>query len=226
MVRTATLVLVVFIASVYVSSGEILSFKIPPRVKECFYEDINHKMSSINLEYEVIEGGDLDIGVSVIGPNKQKIMHRLANFDVRRGGQNDPEKVELSNIDHGMYQICFDNIMASRDYKVIVLVNNNYKTNNYHKNNDKNNDEKLLQKSEMDNLSQSALKLIEELERLESLQKYTQKRMHRHLWTQESTSTRTDYMTIIQIIIVIITVIGQTVYIKAWFKSKQMSFRV
>ena len=74
-------------------------------------------MPSIDLQYEVIEGGDLDIGVSVIGPTKQKILHKLSNFDVRRGGQNDP-KIRLLSIDHGTYQICFDNIMASRDLKL------------------------------------------------------------------------------------------------------------
>lgn len=210
----------------YIGNAEMLSFKIAPRVKECFYENINDDISSINLEFEVIEGGDLDIGLSVIGPNKEKIIHRLINFDVKRGGQNDPEKVELTNIDDGLYEICFDNVIASRDYKVIVLVNNNNdndKKNNYQ---DKNNDDKLIEQTEINDLSETTIKLIEELEKLESIQKFTQKRLHRHLWTQDSTSIRTDYMTIIQIFIVIFTVILQTVYIKTWFKSKQIFFHV
>ena len=65
-----------------------------------------------------------------------------------------------------------------------MLVNNNYQTKNYHRNNDKNDNEKLAEKTQMDHISQVAIKVGEELEKLESLQRYTQRRLHRHLWTQ------------------------------------------
>merc|ERR1712244_76432 len=144
----------------------------------------NHQKNSINLRYEVIKGGDLDIGIMITNDKKQKLMHKLSNFDVRRGGQNEAEKVNLVHLQDGIYEICFDNIMASRDFKVIVLsLDEPYKqtyTPSEHR-------EKLAEKSELDNLSESAVKLQRELEKLETLQQYTQTRMNRHLWTQEST---------------------------------------
>merc|ERR1712087_515331 len=80
--------------------------------------------------------------------------------------------------------------------------------------------------SEIEELTEAARRLNRELEHPMRLQEYIKKRMHRHLWTVESTSTRRDWMTIFQMTIVIVVVLGQTMWIKGWFASRSRSFRV
>ena len=219
------LIIFIFLNNVDGKNDGLLTFKVAARVKECFFEEINNKNKMIKLQYEVIEGGDLDIGISVISPTKHKILHKLSNFDVRRGGQNEPENINLINLEYGIYQICFDNIMASRDYKVIVIDTfNDIKEEKEEEEEGNNNN--LAEKSEIQVLSQLAEKLENELEKLEGLQRYTQKRIHRHQYTQDSSNSRIDYLTMIQMGIIVFIVIGQTFYIKNWFKKKQISFRV
>eukprot|EP00483_Globobulimina_turgida_P000080 UN00080 len=207
---------------VNITYGGLLSFKIQPRVQECFYEEIKYQKSAIDLEYEVIEGGDLDIGISIVDSRKQTILHKVSNFDVRRGGKSDPEQVHLVNLRHGIYEICFDNIMVSRDYKVLVIYTTDHREEKF----DDQQGEKLAEKSELEKLESLAVNLQGELNKLERLQRYTQRRLHRHLWTQESTASRRSWFTMLQMIIVVIVAIGQTVYIKAWFQKRETSFRV
>eukprot|EP00483_Globobulimina_turgida_P005830 UN05840 len=109
-----------------------------------------------------------------------------------------------------------------RDYKVMVIYTTDQSKGNIpHKAG-----EKLAEKSELENLESLALELQEELGQLERLQQYTQRRLHRHIWTQESTASRRSWLTMLQMIIVVIVVIAQTLYIKAWFGKRQNSFRV
>eukprot|EP00484_Ammonia_sp_Unknown_P026282 CAMPEP_0197047842 /NCGR_PEP_ID=MMETSP1384-20130603/23281_1 /TAXON_ID=29189 /ORGANISM="Ammonia sp." /LENGTH=158 /DNA_ID=CAMNT_0042479857 /DNA_START=99 /DNA_END=571 /DNA_ORIENTATION=+ len=136
-------------------NSALLQLKIQSRAKECFYEDINQDRKHINLEFEVIEGGELDIGVTVIGPSGMKLLHKLLNFDEQKNGQNEPEKVNLINLSAGKYEICFDNVMASKSSKVVVIRSDDLLDNR--KPTEKKTE--FAQKSELDDLTQTASKI-------------------------------------------------------------------
>jgi len=50
-----------------------LTIHIPPGSAECFYQTIN-KEKSVEIEYQVIAGGDLDVDFRLTGPNGKVIV--------------------------------------------------------------------------------------------------------------------------------------------------------
>ena len=203
-----------------------LTFRLERQERFCFYQKTSVTQSSINLQFEVIEGHNSDIGFRITRPDGSILKTSLASFEPRRGGLSEPMKVNFADLDRGRYEICFDNGArgVSADYKVITMADEaEWLSKQQQK---KQGDERAAHSTEMDDLTRMAQRLNRELEHPVRLQEYIKKRMHRHLWTVESTSTRRDWMTIFQMTIVIVAAIGQTMWIKGWFASKGRGFRV
>ena len=87
------------------------TFMLGARQRECFYEHLKVNMS-LELEYQVIEGGDLDINFEVFDPNNERIIHAEKSSD---------ESHELEVKTPGVHSFCIDNSFSSLTSKMVYL---------------------------------------------------------------------------------------------------------
>jgi len=94
-----------------VSSARALTFEVGPHVQECFYETVRLS-APVNVRYQVIKGGFLDVDVTMYDPTRQVV------YDAQRETEgNFAFAAEKS----GDYFICFSNRMSTLTPKTINL---------------------------------------------------------------------------------------------------------
>lgn len=100
------LLLVVFCAN----AGYGLHVKVDAHENRCFYENVKHSTQKIIFSFQVIDGGFLDIDVSVHKPTGvilwegTRLSHIVRTF-------HDPGP--------GMYSFCFNNTMSTLTTKIV-----------------------------------------------------------------------------------------------------------
>ncbi|CAB4014907.1 transmembrane emp24 domain-containing 1-like [Paramuricea clavata] len=87
------------------------TFLLGARKRECFFENLKVNVS-LDLEYQVIEGGDLDINFEVFDPNNKRLIHAEKSSD---------ESHELEIKLPGIYSFCIDNSFSSITSKMVYL---------------------------------------------------------------------------------------------------------
>jgi len=108
---TLTSVCVVLLISLIESTDFDLTVDIPAGKRECFYHPFPPNMDA-EIDYQVIDGGDMDINVMVLGPDT-------------RVYQNDQRKTEntikFKTYSKGDYQFCFDNQFSTFSNKIVYF---------------------------------------------------------------------------------------------------------
>ncbi|XP_028408547.1 transmembrane emp24 domain-containing protein 5-like [Dendronephthya gigantea] len=87
------------------------TFLLGARQRECFFENLKANMS-LDLEYQVIEGGDLDINFEVFDPNGKRLLYEEKTSD---------DSHELVITTPGIYSFCLDNSFSSITSKLVYL---------------------------------------------------------------------------------------------------------
>ncbi|EDO35763.1 predicted protein [Nematostella vectensis] len=85
------------------------TFRVDPGKRDCFYETIKRNVT-LDVEYQVIEGGDLDIGFTLQAPSG-----KIAIED----GHRTDEAHSLVTEEEGEYEFCFDNTFSTVASKAI-----------------------------------------------------------------------------------------------------------
>lgn len=98
-------------ASLLVSNAAGYAIEVQPGESECFWEDVTSGHMAA-LEYEVAEGGNLDIDVLVLDPDK---------VHVYEGERETDGKIQFSIKKRGRYEYCFSNDMSTVTAKVVVF---------------------------------------------------------------------------------------------------------
>ena len=159
----------------------VLTFRVESSERVCFFQEMSSAQSAINLEFEVIEGYNADIGFIITKPNGGKARNSLVSFEPRRGGHSGPLKVNIPDLDKGVHEICFDNAIASTGHKVITMQDETEWLAKQHE--EEHGRDRAAHSSEIGDLTELAKRLNRELEHPMRLQEYIKKRMHRHLWS-------------------------------------------
>ncbi|KAI1714207.1 hypothetical protein Ddc_11525 [Ditylenchus destructor] len=96
----------------YVRGGEYdLTVEVPPGKFQCFFQEVTEKHKAFEIDYQVIDGGDLNINfMLILGADiiKQDNMKTDATH-----------RIELEK--YGDYQICFDNSFSYQTRKVVFF---------------------------------------------------------------------------------------------------------
>ncbi|KAI8784082.1 transmembrane emp24 domain-containing protein 5 [Biomphalaria glabrata] len=79
--------------------------------QECFFETLPAK-TNVEIDYQVIDGGDLDIDVLVSGPD-----NRVYHLDQRKTENT----VKFESTQEGDYRICFDNTFSRFSNKLVFF---------------------------------------------------------------------------------------------------------
>merc|ERR1712228_836746 len=125
-------------------------------------------------------------GYSFESPNAQRIVQKLVTFDDARGrkNRNTTEKITYKNLHPGVYQLCFDNVLATKADKVIILQDDFEWLEEEHERAELRDywrgKTRHAQKTELDELVDLSKKLIKELAAAERQQDYLKHRMNRH----------------------------------------------
>mmetsp|Transcript_53701 Transcript_53701/g.65841 ORF Transcript_53701/g.65841 Transcript_53701/m.65841 type:complete len:221 (-) Transcript_53701:18-680(-) len=187
--------------------------------KICFYETVTDRM---DLKYQVMQGGKLDIGIQ-ISIGDRFYVNKISYFDdvtIESRG-NEFEEVHLKGLNNGEYKICMSNTDVSKGQKLVSFLFHGWKptyVTEYKT--------KPIQKEELKEIDKKILKISTELENIDKFLQYSKRRLHRHMWTLESTSNRTSLASIIKSVI-IVAIVGIQIYVvQQWFKAKKISFRV
>jgi len=89
-------------------------FRVPAGWYECFYEDFHSNMDSrMELFYEVIQGGGMDIKIAVSSPDEAPILSPTIE---RKGWLQ-----EVNTDVNGPYRICLDNTFSHISDKVVFI---------------------------------------------------------------------------------------------------------
>ncbi len=74
----------------------------------------------MNLQFEVIRGGLLDIQVRVLNPKGRAVYEKVAYFSRKSDADSESEgKVTITAATPGAHKICFDNTMSRWTAKVV-----------------------------------------------------------------------------------------------------------
>ena len=114
---------VVLMASLAAGLHEVLSFKLEPKARQCFFEEFAKTTPVQLIEVFVIEGGSLDVLLTVHGPLKideaQKEEFENPMFadmvTAEKMGESETStySVELKPYEDGLYAVCLDNRRAT-----------------------------------------------------------------------------------------------------------------
>ncbi|KAI8505768.1 Transmembrane emp24 domain-containing protein 5 [Branchiostoma belcheri] len=106
------LLLFVFLLPGVVSSTDYdYTFTLPPGQRECFYQEVK-KETNFEVEYQVIDGGDLDVTFVLRSPKGVPLVTELRKSE----GIHSIDAKE-----DGDYMFCFDNTFSRISEKMIFL---------------------------------------------------------------------------------------------------------
>ena len=118
-------IVVLILSSIKLCGGlhEVLSFKLEPKSRQCFYEEFSKTTPVQLIEVFVIEGGSLDVLLTVHGPlkleeaQKEEFENPTFTDTVTAEKMGDSESstytVELKPYENGLYAVCLDNRRAT-----------------------------------------------------------------------------------------------------------------
>eukprot|EP00116_Pleurobrachia_bachei_P013622 sb/3473884/ len=88
-----------------------LSFHVPARKEQCFYEDVK-KGDEVEIDFQVIDGGDLDIDFSAYDGDLKRIA-------INRREQYGSHRFEVAK--DGTYKVCFSNKFSKMTSKTVFM---------------------------------------------------------------------------------------------------------
>lgn len=91
--------------------GTELTFELPDKEKQCFYEELE-KGVKFEIDYQVIAGGNYDVDCFVTDPN-----NNLLYNEKRRQYDSFSNTTALK----GVYKVCFSNEFSTFTHKIVYL---------------------------------------------------------------------------------------------------------
>ncbi|XP_023017266.2 transmembrane emp24 domain-containing protein [Leptinotarsa decemlineata] len=104
-------VIILFFGLMQYSLSTELTFELPDSAKDCFYEEIN-KNTSCTLEFQVVTGGQYDVGVILEDP-KGNILYKQVKM------QFDSHTFVAQT--SGIYKVCFSNEFSTFSHKLVYM---------------------------------------------------------------------------------------------------------
>ena len=105
------LCLILLIVNILIQNSQQYFTTIEAQEEECFFERSVEREKFV-LTFEVIEGGTLDIDVTITGPD---------NHILRDGGRERMGQYEFTSYADGVYRYCFSNKISLTTQKIILF---------------------------------------------------------------------------------------------------------
>ena len=183
-------------------------YRVPAGWYECFYEDFDiEKDARLELIYEVIQGGGLDIKVSVFDAEDMPVVQP----ELKRKGWWE----QINRNEDGPYMICLDNTFSRISDKVVFL------TIIVHELIDKQ-EQPPSNKSVNDsatNILHTFSVIREHLSNVTMHQHLQRSREARHRWTAESNERRVFVWSLVETLALVAVFVAQVMVIRSLFRS-------
>eukprot|EP00993_Chasmostoma_nieuportense_P003840 NODE_4539_length_773_cov_22.606811_g4380_i0.p1 GENE.NODE_4539_length_773_cov_22.606811_g4380_i0~~NODE_4539_length_773_cov_22.606811_g4380_i0.p1 ORF type:complete len:201 (+),score=23.59 NODE_4539_length_773_cov_22.606811_g4380_i0:62-664(+) len=179
-----------------------ITLKIDPNKEECFFEDVNQLPTKVFLRFQVIQGGALDIDVSVTDP------HQEIHFSEERFTD---AHILFVSYSPGLWKFCFSNRMSTLTTKSVsfqLIVGDPT-------------ERKPPVTSPTARVSRSVLRISEALEEIRGEQSYLRTRERVHRDTAESTNTRVLWSSIVQCLALVGLTGWQMMYLQRCFETRR-----
>lgn len=196
------------------------TIKLARGTSECFYDYI-HEGAFLEIEYQVIEGGDLDINFIVTGPEDTAVVMQPHSSDGLHGID-----VKMT----GEYEVCLDNTFSRMTDKLVffdlIIEDDSGET-------EKQEDIVPYQLSKEAVVMQMSVKDIKEkldsigkkLGKVTTTQNYFQARESRHRHTVESNMNRVMWWSLLECSVIVAVGIIQVFVIRSLFKTNRKGAR-
>lgn len=192
--------------------------KVPARRTECFYEQTTLDDTQMDIQLQVIRGGDLDIGLSIYHSNEDKVLSTQVT------GDSEPLTLTLprSIVD---YKICLENSFSLLAEKVVYFVIMVYQLKDY--------DEGTLDpdgsSESRSNLSQLLLKSVDHrlarvtrhLINVTLTQNYFRAREARERQRADSHNRRVLLWSTLELVVILFASLVQVIAIRSMFRTNR-----
>ncbi|XXQ33693.1 GOLD domain-containing protein [Plasmodiophora brassicae] len=223
MAATAHLIARVFVLCVVAGVGRAqswswsaLTLQVEPKAEECFYEEFEQG-AKLEMDYEVIRGGLLDIRLVISGPSTP-LYDKVSFFNREDDAANEKlGHIVLDVVQPGVHSICFNNVMSRWTAKVVSFAVKSSSPKD------------TIENAKLEHLGpvvDSVIKVSEELDAIERIQHHLRIREQLHRDTQESTNSRVQWLAISKAIILISLSSLQLFFIRSWFSDVGQRRRV
>lgn len=190
-----------------------ITFKIGAGRQECFYEPLKSGMS-VEVEYQVIEGGELDITFYLLSPNHEMLVKEERKMDGLHS---------LDVSEDGDYSLCFDNSFSHISDKTIfmdVLMDSNSEYEDL-------GDEIMMDPDTIVNdmkvldIRRLLANVTEHLNKVEFYQQFFRAREARHRHTLESSNSRVLWWSLFYCVLLIVVGVSQVMVLRRLFRNRR-----
>lgn len=178
---------------------------VEPGSRECFYEELARNQT-IDVEYQVIEGGELDIDLHITGPNGEVVIMEQRKSDNMHS---------ISAPVAGVYEYCFDNSFSTVARKTVFAdlgVDTDDLEWKKHVEQDKFDDD-----SNIEDLVDTLDNIKNALEKTQNYQALMRAKHQQHSKLLNSNGNRVFWWSLVQSLAMIGVAIAQTRIVKSFF---------
>lgn len=176
---------------------------VPANKEVCFDEVVEEGTSGLRGFFEVIEGGQLDIDVSV-----SKDGTDVQSFEYAQRGDLDIPKGA------GRYKVCFSNRMSSVTEKHVGF-------SLHGSSGELITDEDVAKKAHLRPVEITVQSLADRIQRLQEVEKLLRERLARHMQTAESTGSRVLVTTGVEALVLLLVNAAQILYLRRYFEKRR-----
>lgn len=171
---------------------------IDPHQEECFHENL-HKGTKIKFTFEVLDGGSLDVDLTIKDPNNQ-VIH------TEHGQSSGRYTIEANQ--EGQHSYCFGNKMSSLAMKIVMF-------------NVEFTDVKKESEHEQDRLQNMVTELNALVTGVKHEMDFLAARDRLHRTISEAINSRVSMWSLFEVLLTLIVAVGQTYYLKRFFEVRR-----
>lgn len=192
------LICILFAISLHLQPISCHLLTIEPNHEECFHEKLS-KGTKIKFTFEVLDGGSLDIDLTIMDPNN----HVIHSEHKQTSGRYTIEANQ-----EGQHTYCFGNKMSSFAMKIVMF-----------------NVEFSEAKKDSDHEQDKLQDMVTELSALMTGVKHemdflaARDRLHRRI--SESINSRVSIWSMFEVLLTLIVAVGQTYYVRRFFEVRR-----
>lgn len=194
-----------FLLHVFVVFGTELTFELPDKEKQCFYEELE-KDVKFDIDFQVIAGGHYDVDCFVTDPQNNVLYNE--------------RKKQYDSFSHttamkGIYKVCFSNEFSTFTHKTVYM--------DFRHGDEEPLLENMSRSTALTQLESSCVAIHEVLKVVAESQKWYRLREAQDRTNAENLYERVTYWSIGETVLLFVIGVGQVMLLKSFFSDKRGS---
>jgi len=203
------------------SSGDEFDFTVVvgPGKVECFFQPVDDpKYAAFEFDYQVVDGGDLDISLFVRSPNGVQVVQ-----DFKKNDGDSRIVLNDANAGRGDYSFCFDNSFSMQSSKTVffeffLLDDKGEYLNGFDQ--AFNLDGEALVATQMEDFRETTIRVKSRLNQIEHLQSQLRAVEYRDRSIMEANFDRVNFWSVVHITVMLFTLLVQVFMVRSLFEER------